>query len=530
MRNVALFLFLCDCLYGQRASIAGIAIDAITRQPLRGVHITLTALRTFGDPIETYGATSGDDGRFSIPNLEPAIYSFSARRAGFFYLQDDKREPRDRRMTLKAGDAIADHTVEMTPVAVITGHVMDDDGDPVENAYVRADPVGGNTPISFVVDRMYSSTDDRGEFRIVGAPGKFYLSATKAGAQIALREIRSDGTEIPVYAQTWHPASESHAKAVAVEAVAGRETAGIDIRLVRKRSFTISGVVTGIPDGAGRVEVFASTRSHGMPPASTDANGRFAFSGLAPDHYRVTARTVAAGQQLISRTVEVPLENTDDTSLSLRLDPGGELAGNLEIKGTPTIPALAQKWTVKLEALTPLHDIATNGGEVDRTGQFSIAPVYPGKFRVHVEPMPENAFVKTVLVDGDAAAGTVIDLSRGIEGSKMKITIGLNGGQVEGTVSSDTGKPTCCILIALVATLDDIGRDTMKSVAAGDKYRFAGLRPGKYRFIVSNSTQAFGTQTAEELFPVAPEIEIHEGDRITRDVKIVAADKTHERP
>src|ERR1700723_1053192 len=209
MRNIALFLFLCECLCAQRANFAGIAIHAITRQPLRGVHITLSALRPFGNPIETYGATSGDDGRFSIPNLEPAIYSLSARDNGFFYLQDDKKEPRDRRITLKAGDAITDHTVEMTPSAVITGHVVDHYGDPVENAYVRADPVGGNSPISIVVDRMYSTTDNRGEFRIVGAPGKFYVSATKGGAQIALREIRSDGTEIPVFAQTWHPASES---------------------------------------------------------------------------------------------------------------------------------------------------------------------------------------------------------------------------------------------------------------------------------------------------------------------------------
>jgi len=60
--------------------------------------------------------------------------------------------------------------------------------------------------------------------------------------------------------------------------------------------------------------------------------------------------------------------------------------------------------------------------------------------------------------------------------------------------------------------------DHMKAVKAGEKYRFTGLRPGKYRLIVSGPAQEFGTQTAETLFSKAPEIEVHEGDRITRDV------------
>ncbi len=51
---------------------------------------------------------------------------------------------------------------------------------------------------------------------------------------------------------------------------------------------------------------------------------------------------------------------------------------------------------------------------MDRDGKFSIAPVYPGKFRVHVEPLPENAFIKTVSLDGAAVADTVVDLSRGV--------------------------------------------------------------------------------------------------------------------
>jgi len=58
----------------------------------------------------------------------------------------------------------------------------------------------------------------------------------------------------------------------------------------------------------------------------------------------------------------------------------------------------------------------------------------------------------------------------------------------------------------------------MKSVAGGKTYRFTGLRPGKYRLIVSGPSRAYGTQTAEELFDQSLEIELHEGDHVKRDV------------
>ena len=343
MRLAALLLFLSIGLSAQQASVAGVAINAVTRQPLDGVHITLSAVRPNAISIETYGATSDKDGHFSIPNLQPATYSLSARHNGYVYLQEDEKPPLERRLTLNPGDAITDHSVEMTPSAVIAGRVVDGDGDPVENAFVHAVPVGGNSPISLVVDRMSSPTNERGEFRIVGAPGKFYVSATKAGAPIGLREIRSDGSEMPVYVQTWYPESESQSRASVVEAVAGRETAGIDIRLARKRSLTISGVVTGTPEGTARAQVFARTKFLGMRPATPDPDGKFAFSGLAPDRYWVTARYEAAGQQLISGTAEVPLETADDNSLTLRLDPGKEVSGNLEIEGEPSNSAPARE-------------------------------------------------------------------------------------------------------------------------------------------------------------------------------------------
>ena len=68
------FLAMRTCLHAQPASIEGIAIDTVTRQPLAGVHISLMPVGSLGaDDASTYGAISGPDGHFSITGMPPDV-------------------------------------------------------------------------------------------------------------------------------------------------------------------------------------------------------------------------------------------------------------------------------------------------------------------------------------------------------------------------------------------------------------------------------------------------------------------------
>ena len=100
-------------------------------------------------------------------------------------------------------------------------------------------------------------------------------------------------------------------------------------------------------------------------------------------------------------------------------------------------------------------------------------------------------------------------------GSNLKITIGLNGGNIEGTVSVDGSGAT----IAVVETADDIGQRNTTYVMAGKQYRFTELHPGKYRLMVA-PTRGLEPDKLEGMFLNSPEIEVHEGDRIIRDAHI----------
>src|SRR5580704_17315540 len=144
MRSFALVLILFPHLCAQDASIDGTAIDALTRQPLEGVHVTIYGFRANVPPVESYGAMSGSDGHFSFMGIRPGKYGLRARRNGFFHI-----EKPDSQLVLSSGERKSGLTVEMTPEAVITGRVVEDYGDPAR-VIVRATPVPPNDPDQFI--------------------------------------------------------------------------------------------------------------------------------------------------------------------------------------------------------------------------------------------------------------------------------------------------------------------------------------------------------------------------------------------
>jgi hypothetical protein len=70
-----------------------------------------------------------------------------------------------------------------------------------------------------------------------------------------------------------------------------------------------------------------------------------------------------------------------------------------------------------------------DGGEVDREHSFRIEGVAPSRYRLRVEGMPENAYLKKVEVDGQVASDDGIDLSK----DGLKITAKLTVSPRRGT-------------------------------------------------------------------------------------------------
>ena len=254
MRNGLLFVLLCGSLIARQSGIEGVAVDSVTRQPLAGVHVSMWEANFDGaQPRVSYGAISKADGHFSITGVKPDIYFLKAERNGYLYRTKNGHDGSN--VTLKPGE-LTSFPLEMTAEAVVTGHVLDEFGDPVQNVAVVPEPAGSS-----------EKTDERGEYRLVLPPGKYFFRA-----EIVKRpEIPGRGAAATIYADTYYPGSESKNRALPVELKPGQVVSGLDISLVQKRSLTIRGEVAG---GNPVVQSFVNLIAHGGERRRVPYRGR----------------------------------------------------------------------------------------------------------------------------------------------------------------------------------------------------------------------------------------------------------------
>jgi hypothetical protein len=255
------------------------------------------------------------------------------------------------------------------------------------------------------------------------------------------------------------------------------------------------------------------------------ADGKFAFSKLPPAFYRVQASASGGGANLRSQTVDVSPDGPESVEAALVLALGMDVRGAIEIAGDPPGTAVGKR-TVNVGGTT-----ATS----EPDGSFAIASVFPGRYAVDVQPLPENGYVKAVELDGVATSERDADFTRVAQGSRLKITLARDGAQLSGRVLDKDGQPlghTVAIVI-LAPDLEHVSVNPDGLVKEGGVYDFKGVRSGKYLLFAIDAFRSGPSGSAEDirkLAAAAETIEIKAGDRITKDLKALTREDVDARP
>jgi hypothetical protein len=445
-------------------------------------------------------------------------------------------------VALKPGQQLKDFKVEMTPRAILSGRVVDENGDPMQGVSVDAVALDSGS-VSMMQGMMGSmdrdrGTDDHGEFRLTVVPGKYQLKATARGnfgenyGQPSLPERRNDGSTLPPYTATFYPSTAVKARATTVDATPGRETSGLEIHMTRQQGLSITGIVSGVPEGMQRPNVQliqlreGTNQPQGSRGTSVGPDGKFSFVGIEPATYRLYATYFKDGKvTLASRSVEVKVDGADPAPLALSLQAAIDASGTLTIEGDPP-NAAAQKRTIRLE---PIGVWINSGyGETDAKNNFTVSGVAPGKYHLRVDPMPENGYVKTIEMDGATVATDIVEVSEGNRSPRLKVTVSKGGGQIAGRVLDSEGNklltPLAMVSLLSGPNLEDV---ITAEITPNSQYTLKALRPGKYRLLGVNpfdTSPDMGDQRTWflKLFDKAEEIEVKEGDRISKDVKLLS--------
>jgi hypothetical protein len=130
-----LFFVLPVFAFAQAGAIEGVATDKLTKAPVAGVRVRMTAA---GEPGRYYDVTTDSSGVYRFESLPVGSYSPSVDRTeGYF--PPDPMQMALRRIRLDVKEAeTAKWDVELTPASVLRGRVYDPDGKPLPAAMILA--------------------------------------------------------------------------------------------------------------------------------------------------------------------------------------------------------------------------------------------------------------------------------------------------------------------------------------------------------------------------------------------------------
>jgi hypothetical protein len=521
------------------AMVAGVITNSLTGEPLLRAHIQLQLVGAGGPGNQSYGAMTNSEGKFSITKMPPGHYMIMMDRIGFVVplntagnrLSDITLGPGDKKDTLK---------LTLTPVGAITGRVLDADGEPVQNANVLAEGATASGGPS-------ATTDDKGEYRIGGLrPGRYRIKASPQALPFP-PEIRSDGTTDAHYSPSYYPGVLTAASATQLQVQPAAQLAGIDIRLVRTPIVTVSGKVTGAPEGAKNVMIQVErpfSRSSSGSQAKPD--GTFDLWHLDPGKYTLTATIFnPGGVRLQSAPLDIEVTSANIEHLELRMVPPFDVTGEMRfddeqargLQQPPAQPGQAQGQNGAQMAPPPalqrqimLRPVSGNLGQaspadVSADDTFQFEKLQPGLYHVALSWPP--VYVKSVRVGSTETEGDLLDLRNGPAGA-ITIAAGSVTGQVSGTASDSKG-PVAGAMLVLVPEPD--GRQFFRTAMAGQDgtYTIPNIPPGKYKLLVRdddfNMVDARNGNGLENYADILVSVEIHAGDNLTKDLKARATAK-----
>ena len=162
----------------QLCTIAGAVLSANTGEPLKKAHVDL---HRRGDESDEHPfiASSDASGHFSIDKIPAGRYDLRVGRTNYLdtqYGQDQPDKP-GAILSLAPGQKITDLLFRLHRTAVITGRVLDEDGDPVPGLLVHAALTIQVNGRPVVLGTSGGFTNNEGYFIVSELPGgRYYLS------------------------------------------------------------------------------------------------------------------------------------------------------------------------------------------------------------------------------------------------------------------------------------------------------------------------------------------------------------------
>jgi protocatechuate 3,4-dioxygenase beta subunit len=528
-------------------SLQGRVLNAQTGEPLGKAEIRLTlARRSAETQSSSFGARTSADGAFAMDGVSPGDYFVSVSRRAYAVSAAELRgfpspRPQGRGwlVTLRAGQSLRGLEILLPPAGVITGRVVDEEGEAMTGVVLEASQYRYIQGAKALVPVGRATTDDRGIYRVYDlAPGRYFVKAQgrslRSRMGMGMRGaggmgggpfgggafgggmggpggmLEEAGGE-SAYPETFYPNALSATEAIPLQLAPGAEMGAIDFALTPSATFSVSGTVS-LPEGAvpaaagggpGAV-VFVTARradqpgvggdSAGMTPANP-RTGEFAIRGLMPGDYQLIARVNSrrGGGSTAVGVARVLVGSASVNGVTIAVEEDVKLPGKVVLPAGATSDQLSKITVIPERRLSPMRTIA----RVSPEGTFDVTLSPAEAPRLSVSLLPEGFYVKRITVGGNNLL-TAEPVSSATLAGTLQVELANDGATLAGTVRDNRGGAVSGARVTLIpaasfATVDSLARNVWKkTTTAGEDgtFQLTAVAPGRYRLFAFESLDA----------------------------------------
>jgi hypothetical protein len=432
------------------ALIRGRIVAADTGKPLRRASVTLFAPE-LGSERRT--SSTDEDGRYEFTDLPAGRFTLRVSRGGYLQLAYGQHRPREAAKPLQLRDAeVLEHVDLALPrMAIISGRVLDDAGDPMEGVNVHAarsmfrDGQRRLVPVG----RPQNRTDDDGEFRLTSlAPGTYYVVAetretwtvSRGGAKIVLG-----------YAPTYFPGTTQSSEARRLTVQVGQRINNVDFTMIVGRAARLTGTAadshgkpfrTVVVSREERGEDFGSFGT--VASTTVRPDGSFAIDNVPPGEYTIGASSGRDVPEPEVAIADLIVDGTDIDNIGLMGSAGGTLNGRVLTDDgvVPDLPQLRVSVSERISGQRSPMVIGTFGSQrapIDADGSFIVKGVF-GRSWLSVN-LPDGWIVKRITHDGHDLTGQPFDMKSGDSLSGVEVMVTDKVTTVSGQLQDDKGVP-----------------------------------------------------------------------------------------